>query len=229
MAAARERLARARARDDARRRTTYVDIDGRTFCEDPDDLRALAETVKAQAEGEVLDVAVTPVGLVALAVADPTTRGRRPGGSGRAFNPPPEKAKAIGLAGEIVVGEWLHQRFGLPPETTWVSGYRNDILGDVRANDSRGYNFETVTPHRTYFVEVKATTGSDSQFSPQETEVRRAQSLEPHETYVVVMVNPALDPSRGTITPLPNPLGRAGLAHLRVLGSALPLRFETAG
>lgn len=83
-------------------------------------------------------------------------------------------------------------------------------------------------PDRTYLIEVKATNGSDSQFSLQESEVRRAQALKPHETYLVVMVNHALNPERRTLTPLPNPLGQAGLTHFRVLGSALRLQFERA-
>lgn len=225
MDAARERL--ARARDDARRRTTWVEFGGKTFSEEPDDLRALAEAVKQQAADESLDTAAEPVGLAALAVADPSSPGGRgPSRGGRASSPSPEKAKAIGLAGEVYVGEWLRQRFGLAPEATWVSGYRNDVLGDGRGSDSRGYDFQAVTADRTYLVEVKATTGADSQFSLQESEVRRAQALDPHETYIVVMVNYVLDPSRRTLTPLPNPLGRAGLTRFRVLGSALRLQFQ---
>lgn len=227
MTAARERL--TRARDDARRRTTYVDFGGRTFSEDPDDLRALAQAVKEQAAGEHLDLPIDPVALVELAVADAApdrTRGR--GKGFRAGGPPPEKANAIGLAGEIYVGEWLRQTFGLPPEDTWVSGYRNEILGDGKGSDSFGYDFEAVTPTGTLLIEVKATTGPDAQFSLQESEVRRAQALEPDETYIVVMVNYALDPARRTATPLPNPLGRAGLTHFRVLGSALRLQFQRA-
>jgi hypothetical protein len=227
MAAARDRL--ARARDDARRRTTYVDFGGRTFSEDPDDLRALALAVQEQATGEHLDLPIDPIALTPLAVAEPApdkTRGR--GKGFRAGGPPPEKAKAIGLAGEIYVGERLRQTFGLPPEDTWVSGYRNDILGDGKGSDSLGYDFEAVTPAGTLLIEVKATTGPDTQFSLKESEVRRAQALEPDETYIVVMVNYALDPARRTATPLPNPLGRAGLAHFRVLGSALRLQFQRA-
>ncbi|MDB5243817.1 MAG: hypothetical protein JWP57_4443 [Spirosoma sp.] len=224
MAAARDRL--ARAREDARRRTTYVEYDGKTFSEDPEDLRSLAEAVRDQVQAEDLNVPVVPVGLVELALAgSPPPGGRERGG--RASAPPPEKAKAIGLAGEVVVGEWLRQRFGLPPEVTWVSGYRNDVLGDGGGSDGHGYDFEAATPDGTYLVEVKSTTGADCQFSLHESEVRRAQSLEAGETYLVVMVNHVLDPSRRKITPLPNPLGRAGLAHFRVLGSALRLQFET--
>lgn len=149
---ARERL--ARAREDARRRTTYVTFNGRTYTEDPDDLRALAEAVRDQAAAEALDVPVEPVALTALepAAVGPDGRRRRTGGT-RASSAPPEKTAAIGLAGEIFVGEWLRQQFGQPPEVTWASGYRNEIFGDGLGSDSHGYDFEVVTRDITYLFE----------------------------------------------------------------------------
>lgn len=45
---------------------------------------------------------------------------------------------------------------------------------------ANGSDFEVVTPDLTYLFEVKATTGGDTQFSLQESEVRREQALDSH-------------------------------------------------
>lgn len=135
-----------------------------------------------------------------------------------------ENERAVGLAGEIFVGKWLRQRFGLPPEVTWVSGYRIDILGHGKGSDSNGYDFEAVRP--------AGRSCSRSRRRPDPTASSRCtspRSAQPNPwSRTRRLVNHALDPGQRTLTPLPNPLGRDGLNSLRVLGSALRLQFERA-
>src|SRR5262249_51335651 len=127
VAAARTRV--EDAREQRRRATTYVRYGDRTYSDEASDLRALVDAVRNQVPSGVLDTSIEPMSLSGLPPASERRRG--PGGGGgqwRAPTVPPEKTKAIGLAGEVLVGEWLRSRFGLPPEDTWVSGYRAEIL-----------------------------------------------------------------------------------------------------
>jgi hypothetical protein len=139
---------------------------------------------------------------------------------------PAEKLKAIGLAGEAVVGEWLRSQFGLPPEDTWVSGHRAEMLADGKGSDSLGCDFIVKTPDRTWLFEVKATTDETPEFALGESEVRRARDIGADEEYVIVFVTHVLSPEKRRIHPLPNPLGPGGLQYYRVAGRALRLQFE---
>ena len=111
------------------------------------------------------------------------------------------------------------------PEDTWVSGYRTEIIGDGKGNDSLGYDFIIETSERTLLFEVKATTEGIPEFSLGESEVRRASDLGPGEEYVIVFVTHVLSPEKTRIYPLLNPLAPGGLKSYRVAGSSLRLRF----
>jgi hypothetical protein len=216
------------AKDSQRRAPTYVRVDGHTFSTDGD-LLALADAVRGGLTPALLATPADPLTLnesgVTLAAGG---RGTSVGfyGSTQRSAPSPDVLKAIGLAGEVAVGEWLRHQFGVAPEESWVSGYRNLILGDGQGNDSLGYDFRIISDERTRLFEVKATVDDYPEFTLGETEVRRAQNLQPDENYMIIFVTHVLDSTRRGFTPLPNPLAPGGLRHYRVAGRSIRLQFD---
>jgi len=226
LANARSRLEQDREKQ--RRKASYVQYGNHTYSEEPADLQALVDAVRQNVPAAVLATLTDPIRLAELP-AD-TRVSRRPrtslGRSSAASRPPAEKLKAIGLAGEAVVGEWLRRQFGLPPEDTWMSGYRAEMLADGKGSDSLGYDFIVKAPERTWLFEVKATTEEALEFPLGESEVRRARDVSSDEEYVIVLVTHVLSPDKRRIYPLPNPMGPGGLNFYRVVGNALRLQFE---
>jgi hypothetical protein len=224
---ARSRL--QRGSEQARRQATYVQYGNRTYSEEPADLQALADAARENVPAAVLATPAEPLKLATITGGPAGSRARpgaTSGGAYRKTGPPAEKLKAIGLAGEAVVGEWLRSRFGLPPEDTWVSGYRAEVLCDGKGNDGLGYDFIVKEPDRTWLLEVKATTEETAELTLGESEVRRAQDAGADEEYVIVFVTQVLSPEQRRIYPLPNPLRPGGLQHYQVAGRALRLHFE---
>ncbi|MFE2612302.1 protein NO VEIN domain-containing protein [Micromonospora chalcea] len=156
--------------------------------------------------------------------------GRARGGSGwQVTSAPPEVTARIGLAGELIAGEWIEHHFRLPPEVTWVSANRRSRFPDGRADDTLGYDFEVPLGERRLLIEVKATKEAAAQITLGESEVRTAQSLEPHEEYWILFVTHALEPERHRVHVLPNPLAPGGLTHYQVAGHSLRLLFQLPG
>lgn len=129
------------------------------------------------------------------------------------------------MAGEVVVGAWLHRHFGLPIEDTWESSYRLDVLADGKGNDRLGYDFRVELAEETWLIEVKSTTEDHLEFPLTDTEVARATELADNEVYVIAFVTHVLDPERCRIHLLPNPLGPGGLQYYQVVGKGLRLHF----
>jgi hypothetical protein len=225
--AARSRL--AQDEELRRRRSTYIEYGGKTYTEDLADLRELADTMRDELRANPVDGSTEPLALAELDISggDPPRRRRSKRGRRRS-SPPQEKTTAIGLAGEVVVGEWIRQTFGVPPEDSWQSGYRLELLGDGIGSDDLGYDFIVVTDERTLLFEVKASTGDAYEFTLGESEVRCAQSLEPDEEYAVLFVPHVFEPSLRRIVTLPNPFQHGGLRRYRLAGSAMRLQFQLA-
>ncbi|MFI6758848.1 protein NO VEIN domain-containing protein [Micromonospora sp. NPDC050417] len=137
----------------------------------------------------------------------------------------------VGLAGELLVGEWVHHQFGYPPETTWRSAYRRTRFPED-GDDRLGYDFLVTTPDKRLLIEVKATTDAVPEIALGESEVRRAQALAEDEEYLIAFVvhAHALDPARRRLHILPNPLAAGGFEYYRVAGSSMRIQFQlTAG
>jgi hypothetical protein len=216
-------------KEQQRRRETYVRYGDKTYSEDPYDLRALVDAVRAGVPAEVLSTPVDPVRLSLLPTAKEEHRssGRAGSSSGSSTSRgPDEKLKAIGLAGEVIVGEWLRHHFGMPIEDTWVSGNRAEVIADGKGSDNLGYDFQVRTPDRTLLFEVKATVGDVPEFKLGESEVRRAQDIDQNEKYLIVFVTHVLSPEMQRIHILPNPLASGGLQHYHVAGNAMRFKFE---
>ncbi|MEV3856954.1 hypothetical protein AB0J38_21820 [Streptomyces sp. NPDC050095] len=190
-----------------------------------DDLHVLAREVTADVTKDQLAVQPTP--LASLPPTFPRPRAERGGSDDRYTVTPadPETTRAIGLAGEIVVGAWLRHHYGVPEQESWRSGLRSHVYPDGIGDDRLGYDFRVSTPEETLYFEAKASTGADAEIPLGESEVERARTLKPDETYIIVYVSHVLDGTRRRITPLPNPFGAPGLAGYRMVGNALRLRF----
>jgi hypothetical protein len=216
-----------RAKEGQRREPTFVNLDGHTY-EAGTDLAALANAVRGGITAAQLATPADP--LTPNESTDTPAKGsqsrRGHGGGTTRTAPAPEALKMIGLAGEIVAGEWLHHHYGIPPQDSWVSGYRNLELGDGQGDDGLGYDFRIISGERTRLFEVKATIDDRFEFILGETEVRRAQNLQPDEEYLIIFIVNVLDTTRRRIIPLPNPLAPGGLRRYRVAGRSIRLQFD---
>ncbi len=203
----------------------HVVLSGKRLPIGRDDLRTLAREVAADVTEDQLAVSPTP--LASLPPTIPRSRRER-GESSEGYTVAPVDPAtklAIGLAGEKVVGAWLHRHYGVPEQESWRSGLRSHVYPDGIGDDRLGYDFRITTPERTLYFEAKASTGADGEIQLGESEVDRARALKPDETYIIVYVSHVLDGARRRITPLPNPFGAPGLAGYRLVGNALRLRF----
>jgi uncharacterized protein DUF3883 len=224
MAAARKRL--DATHDTARRHSETIHYGEKTYSTDQDDRTALIQALRESIPEEILNTDPAPGESIPL----PTTAstGRTNGSSGQAWRAPTisaDKTKLIGLAGEIIVGEWLRATFNLPPEDTWCSGYRADHLADGKGDDARGYDFLVRTQDKTLLYEVKATVDDTPQFTLGESEVRRANDLADDEEYRIVFVTHVLNPAKVRLRVLLNPFAAGGLASYQVVGRSIHLRF----
>jgi len=204
----------------------HLRLNDRLLSIDPDELREFAKEVATDLTTAQLTVSPT------AAVLSPLAPGSRAPGGGvaraggfRANSPDPQKTSAIELAGEIAVGAWLHQQYGVPPEESWKSAMRSHVFADGSGDDRLGYDFRIHQGDRVLLFEAKASIQADCDISLGESEFRKASRLGPHETYIIVYVSHVLDRERRRITPLPNPFGAPGLAGYRLVSTAMRLRF----
>lgn len=205
---ARER--KRREAEEAKRRKETITFEGREYTGEPDDLLELDEMVQAT-QGDVLPgEPPTFAALKDMPLPGPSTRppGRTKVTRGtRATPSTSEKSQSIGRLGEIRASRWIESKFGLAREETWRSGFRNDIIGDGKGDDTLGYDFEVVHDDITYLIEVKATTGNDTSFELPQSEIRRALNLAPHERYTILFISNVLDSHLHQFHWLPNPFG----------------------
>ncbi|MFB7760557.1 protein NO VEIN domain-containing protein [Streptomyces xiamenensis] len=194
----------------------------------PDHLRDLARRVASDLTSDQLAASPQPGTPSALVPPRQRTRsvmaGR--GGGYRAVPRDPQRDRAVGLAGEVVVAAWLERQYGVPREESWKSGLRQHVFADGLGDDSLGYDFLIHDGDRTLLYEVKASTGDRGEFELGESEVEQASHLRPDETYTIVYVTHVLDSTNRRITPLANPFSAPGLAGYRLVGTAMRLRFE---
>ncbi|ARF57976.1 sacsin N-terminal ATP-binding-like domain-containing protein [Streptomyces gilvosporeus] len=166
------------------------------------------------------DLTPAPPRSPARAVGHPL----RPGGT-TAPAPDSMSAQQIGLAGEMVAGEWLRQRYGVPPKESWVSGFRNTVLGDNRGDDGLGYDFVITLPEARHYFEVKASERDDYEFELGATQVRRARELALDETYSVLYISHIRDEDARLLTCLPNPFSPQGRPLYQLTAETRRLRF----
>lgn len=109
------------------------------------------------------------------------------GGRGNSSPMPPPSAdcrELVGIVGEIHAYRYLRKEFGdeAVRRDAWVSEIRRKILPPVKGephnvSDGHGFDFEFTHRRKKWHVEVKATTGDDSQFDLGISEIEAANRL----------------------------------------------------
>ena len=133
-----------------------------------------------------------------------------------------EQKLAVGLMGELWAREWLRRRHKLVSvdESIWVSRYRDAVLDTSGGSDSLGYDFIVATKSRTYYYEVKASSGNPLRFEMGPTEIFAAQRYRgdrEHQYRILYLANVG-DPARMTPTLLSNPFSSKGAGTFRAVG-----------
>lgn len=133
-----------------------------------------------------------------------------------------EQKLAIGLMGELWAREWLLRRHKLESvdESIWVSRYRDRVLNTSGGSDSLGYDFIVTTKSRTYYYEVKASTGNPMRFEMGPTEIFAAQRYRAdrdHQYRILYIANVG-EPTRMAPTLLANPFSIKGAGAFRTVG-----------
>jgi hypothetical protein len=165
----------------------------------------------------------------ALGTMDPVKPSGGPGGgSGRGAPKSPENAMsdeqkmAVGLIGELWAREWIRLRHGLDAvnESMWVSCYRDTVLNTSGGLDGWGYDFIVATKSRTYYYEIKASTGDPRRFEMGPTEIGAAQRyrIDREHRYRILYLAHVGDPARMGTTLLANPFSDKGDGKFRAVG-----------
>lgn len=165
----------------------------------------------------------------ALQPMDPITwSGGLGGGSTRGAPKLPETSMsdeqklAVGLMGELWAREWLRRVHNLESvdESIWVSCYRDAVLNTSGGLDSLGYDFIVATKSRTYYYEVKASTGNPLRFEMGPTEIFTAQRFrtDREHRYRILYLANVDDPMRMTWMLLANPFSVKGEGAFRTVG-----------
>lgn len=221
-----ERSKAERAEQQLRR--TQVDFAGNKVSALAEGYAKIASAVEAAAR-HAPSLAHIPTGDAELAQMDPVRVGGGPGGSGSKSPPKtPENSMsedqklAVGLIGEAWAREWLRRRYDLESvgENIWVSRYRDAVLNTTGGSDSLGYDFVHTTKSRSYYFEVKASTGDPLRFELGPTEIFAAQRYRAdreHQYRILYLANVG-DPARMRWLLLPNPFSAKASASFRAVG-----------
>ncbi len=220
---------RAKAeRAELQRRRSQVEFAGVTLSALKEGYADIAVAVAARiAEAAALQhVSPTEASLQTLDPAKPS--GGSGGGSGKGALKSPERGMsdeqkmAVGLIGELWAREWLRKRHRLDAvdESVWVSCYRDAVLNTSGGWDGWGYDFIVTTKSRTYYYEVKASTGDPLRFEMGPTEIGAAQRyrFDQEHKYRVLYLAHVGDPARMTLTLLANPFSTKAAGKFRAVG-----------
>lgn len=226
MASSEERAKAERA--EQQRRRTQLEFAGVTMSALTDGYADIAAAVAATAaQAPALDhVSSNDATLEPMDLAKAS--GGSGGGSNRGVPKLPESGMsdeqklAVGLIGELWAREWLRRRHRLESvdESIWVSCYRDAVLSTSGGSDSWGYDFIVATKSRTYYYEVKASTGDPLRFEMGPTEIFAAQRYraDREHRYRILYLADVGDPARMTATLLANPFSAKGVGKFRSVG-----------
>lgn len=170
---------------------------------------------------------------------DATDDDRRPSssgaksGNGRSRKQPPEdQRRAMGLASEWLVFQYLRRRYcEIVDEACWVSRNRTHYFGGDEGDDTAGYDFCVKTPSTEWLYEVKSSMADAGEFELTPNEMRVAASLPPHgrRQYRILYVPFVFLPDRWMVLELPNPMGEGSRSRFKQVGRGSVLfRFETS-
>lgn len=206
-----------------------VTIDGREFAASRDGYPEIVAAIRAGITDEFREAPAKPPSLVSPAPA------QKRSGTGPRITASRQKQlsefqkQAVGLAGEIAALEWLKTKYEGVTDDAWRSGFRNDVLGDGRGDDSLGYDFEVFTGRRRLLFEVKAMLRDAPEFDLTDGEIRAAQNVRRGEQFWILVIQWVLDSAR-RMPPimLPNPFAVESADYYVTIGRGLTLRFALA-
>ncbi|MCY4138169.1 MAG: DUF3883 domain-containing protein [Rhodobacteraceae bacterium] len=145
--------------------------------------------------------------------------------------PPEEMRKAMGIASEWLVFQYLRRRFGeVVDETCWVSRNRARYFGGGEGDDSAGYDFCVKAPQAEWLYEVKSSLADTGEFELTPNEMRVAASLPARgrRRYRILYVPFVFSPDRWMVLELPNPMGEGSRHRFKQVGrGSVRFRFET--
>ncbi len=146
------------------------------------------------------------------------------GGGGRHRDTSDATGWAIGYAGEVAALEWLNRKYD-PAKVQWRSSYRDDHFGGTQGNNSLGYDFEVLDDDGPILYEVKATSGTSTEFGLPPVEFRCAQRHASDNRYRILYITEVLDGDRTRAVELPNPVGKHADRY-RLLDSTVTFGFR---
>lgn len=163
-----------------------------------------------------------------LAEARPTSARRGGGGGGKGgktshLHPSAELRELVGIVGEIHAYRFLRTEFGEDVTSdAWVSEIRLKVLPLVAGeqddtSDGHGFDFRFRYNRKTWCVEVKATSGDDTQFDLGSTEINAATRLARKRgwRWRILRIRSALS-ERPEFDWLPNPFEEGFGKHFRL-------------
>jgi hypothetical protein len=236
MVSSEERMKAEKAAQQLRR--SQVQFGGRTLSALENGYADIAEAIAACLDQAAALQRVSPT-VAALATIDPVKPSGGHGGGSRGGPKSPENGMsdeqkmAVGLMGEVWAREWIRRRHDLDivDESIWVSLYRDTVLNTSGGRDNFGYDFVVATNSRTYYYEVKASTGDPRRFEMGPTEIGAAQRFrnDREHQYRVLYLAFVGDPAHFSVTVLPNPFSSKGEHQLRMVGKgSVTYDFELA-
>ena len=179
--AARRRQRKERERENQRQQRTFdvagipVEVGTTSFQDVFEHLSSLPAPAGPRASRDSFTDLATPPA--------PGRSSRRSGRPGRTshLRPPPELRELVGVVGEMQAYRFLQQEFGSSAVTpdAWVSEIRRDVLPLVpgepdNTSDSHGFDFQFRDGRGRWHVEVKSTSGDDTQFDLGVSEIQAA-------------------------------------------------------
>lgn len=218
-----------RIQDERARARRSIAFDGREYDVESEALDDLIQAVRESIDDRFLLTSRRVKRLVALGSADRSGagsgRGGRQGRRTAGSRGTEAQRAAIGLVGELLAYEWLRYRYEGATSDTWVSSYREAVLGGVPGDDSLGYDFEIALASRTLLFEVKATAGDQCEFEMGESELRAASSSR-KGTYLIIFIRNVLDSHERELMVLPNPLEVEFSQQFRQSSGGIRFAFE---
>lgn len=209
-------------KEEARRRNRMIQVCGHDFDGTEDNLGTLwSHICREIPENAISDLPSIDLSRPMSLSSFPSARSSsRPGGGGaqtpHAPISRPTKAMEmlVGMAGEIHAFRRLQSQYGsdIVTSSSWVSTNGTTVFPENEsfADDGAGFDFKFTTGGRTFFIEVKSSSGADETFTLGSSEIRfaielaRPKRIKSRERFIIMRVLNALS-QQPSFQVLPNP------------------------
>lgn len=152
------------------------------------------------------------------------------GGGSRRRQPPEDQRRAMGLASEWLVFQFLQRHHGDAfDETCWTSSNRARFYGGNQGDDDAGYDFCVNTPQAEWLYEVKSSLDESREFELTPNEMRVAASIPTYgrRRYRILYVPFVFSPDGWMVLELPNPMDQRTRNRFTQVGrGTVRFRFE---